>query len=306
MSTAISQFPLTGRIGRSRALRRLLIDLENDPSLSRDDELAGRLTALDQLDAIMGDLDLEGFAAGGDLQIVADARALRSKFEAANERLYDSARYEIAFHSNPRAFHRWLLESTGDADVPNPRPGLGFDSRDEIVGGILQLRAPKDIDLPQSTEMVAYQPTPARHILELIAAVELSDEDLLVDLGSGLGHVPLLVSILTGKRTLGVELQPALVASALEAAENLNLSRVRFVAEDAREADLSDGTIFYLFSPFTGSILRDVLHRLHTQSAARPIRICSLGPCTRILQSLAWLKASTYVDTERITVFETP
>jgi hypothetical protein len=42
--------------------------------------------------------------------------------------------------------------------------------------------------------MVPYQPTPVRHILHLIAAAMVAEDDVFVDLGSGLGHVPLLVS----------------------------------------------------------------------------------------------------------------
>ncbi len=67
--------------------------------------------------------------------------------------------------------------------------------------------------------------------------------------------------------------------------------------------DLSSGTVFYLFSPFTGSILTNVLQRLLEESKKRQIRICSLGPCTRILKDQAWLEASQKPDTERIAVF---
>jgi hypothetical protein len=74
---------------------------------------------------------------------------------------------------------------------------------------------------------------------------------------SGLGHVPLLVSMMTGAQSLGVEVQAAYVASARKCAQSLRLSRVQFIAQDARHADLSRGTMFYLYSPFKGSILAD-------------------------------------------------
>ena len=152
--------------------------------------------------------------------------------------------------------------------------------------------------------MTAYQPTPARHILDLVASCSFSNDDILVDLGSGLGHVPLLVSALTGIRTLGVEIKPDCAASAQEAAQVLNLRRVGFGAEDARMTDLSSGTVFYMFSPFTGSILTDVLCGLRKQSKERQIRVCSLGPCTRILRDQTWLRATKPPDTERIAIFK--
>jgi hypothetical protein len=144
--------------------------------------------------------------------------------------------------------------------------------------------------------MVFYQPTPVRHILHLIAATALAEDDVFVDLGSGLGHLSLLVSMLTGAQSLGIEVQAAYVASAQECAQSLHLSRVRFIAQDARAADLSSGTVFYLYSPFTGSILTDVLSALRMESTRRSVKICSLGPCTRRVAKETWLKASTLPD----------
>ena len=153
--------------------------------------------------------------------------------------------------------------------------------------------------------MVPYQPTPVRHILHLIAATALVEDDVFVDLGSGLGHVPLLVSMMTGAQSVGIEEQAAYVASARECAQSLRLSRLQFIPQDAREADLSSGTVFYLYSPFDGSILTDVLSALRMESICRPLKICSLGPCTRTISSETWLKASAPPDMGRITVFDT-
>jgi 16S rRNA A1518/A1519 N6-dimethyltransferase RsmA/KsgA/DIM1 with predicted DNA glycosylase/AP lyase activity len=152
--------------------------------------------------------------------------------------------------------------------------------------------------------MVPYQPTPVRHILHLIAATALAEDDVFVDLGSGLGHVPLLVSMVTRAQSLGIEVQAAYVASARECAQSLHLSRVRFIPQDAREADLSSGTAFYLYSPINGSILTDVLSALRMESTRRSIKISSLGPCTRTVANETWLKATALPDSGRITVFD--
>jgi uroporphyrinogen-III synthase len=69
-------------------------------------------------------------------------------------------------------------------------------------------------------------------------------------------------------------------------------------------ADFASGTVFYLFSPFTGRILIDVLDRLQMESIERRVRVCSLGPCTRVLADQKWLKATTDSDPGRIAVFE--
>ncbi|HEY2039456.1 MAG TPA: hypothetical protein VGG95_07305, partial [Edaphobacter sp.] len=286
-----------------QALHRLIKALDAEPHLLEPEQLARRLTLLDQLDALTGEMNPETFTTNLEALLLSRARVLRARLEAAHESLYRSARSEIlAGHSH--TLRRWLLCRAVDEEAGDVRPGLGFDWRDEMVSGVLQLREPDETGLSRSPEMVPYQPTPARHILDLIAASKLSNDDLFVDLGSGLGHVPLLVSILTGSRTLGVEVQAAYVASAKEAARDLDLRGVQFAAEDARAADLSNGTVFYLFSPFTGSILAEVLSRLRRESKDRQIKICSLGPCTCVLEDQSWLKSSTDSGPGRIAVFQ--
>jgi hypothetical protein len=284
-------------------LRRFLHGVGEARHLLQPEQLTMRLNALYELEAIMGDLDLQDLKTFPDPGLILRARSLRSQFEAANQTIYEAAHAEIPLQGKSPTLNRWLAGLVDERKTKRPHPGLSFDLFDEIVCEVLQFRGPGDPGSLPSPEMTAYQPTPARHILDLIATCTLSSNDVLIDLGSGLGHVPLLVCMLAKIRTLGVEVQPEYAASAQETARRLNLSRVHFVAEDARTTDLSVGTVFYMFTPFTGSILADVLHRLHWQSKTRQIRICSLGPCTRMLQGQTWLTASQRTDTERIAVF---
>lgn len=297
--STICQFPPRGDIERFPELRQFLRGAGDPDRLLEPEQLVMRLKVLDELDAVMGGLDPGVLTTASDRELIARARAFGFACEAANEILYEAARAEIVRQGNSPTLSRWLTGST-----ERPRPGQSFDLLDEIVSGVLQLRGPRETVLLPSPDMTAYQPTPARHILELIAACRISNDDILVDLGSGLGHVPLLVCILRGIRTTGVEVQPDHAASAQEAAQRLNLSHVRFVAKDARAADLSGATVFYMFTPFTGSILRDVVHRLQDESRRRQIRICALGPCIRMLQSQAWLIPKQPPDPERIAIFE--
>jgi 16S rRNA A1518/A1519 N6-dimethyltransferase RsmA/KsgA/DIM1 with predicted DNA glycosylase/AP lyase activity len=151
--------------------------------------------------------------------------------------------------------------------------------------------------------MVFYQPTPARHIFHMIAVTALTASDVLVDLGSGLGHVPLLVSMCTGASSVGIEVEASYVERARQCAQRLNLNRVAFIQQDARAADLSGGTVFYLYTPFTGSTLRCVLNLLRREAATRRIRICTYGPCTSVIAEESWLVATAAPATDRIAVF---
>jgi hypothetical protein len=303
VSTVIRSVLPQNEIDRLNELRQFLHVVGDAQHLLLPEQLTMRLNVLDKLDALIGDLDLRSLNSFCGSELIMGAKSIRSQFEAANETLYEAAHAEIALQGNSPALDRWLSELVDDGEAKIPHPGLSFDLLDEIVSGVLQFRGPGEAGLLPSPEMTAYQPTPARHILDLIAACRFSSDDVLVDLGSGLGHVPLLVCILAGIRTLGVEVQPDHAASAQETAQCLNLSRVQFVAEDARKADLSDGTVFYMFTPFTGSILTDVVDRLHRQSKTRQIRICTLGPCTCILQGQTWLTVNQRSGTEGIAIF---
>ena len=304
MSTIVSAVSRQSEIECDHDLHAFLCGLEADSSLFQPEQLWVRLIALDDLDAEFGGFDSEDSTKCTDPRIHKRAKALRTRLEAANAELYQSVRSDIVRGGRPRALLQWLQDSANQNESKSPLPGLGFGCRDELVSGVLQLREPDERNLQQAPEMVPYQPTPVRHILHLIAATALAEDDVFVDLGSGLGHVPLLVSMVTGAQSLGIEVEAAYVTSARECAQGLHLSRVRFIPQDAREADLSSGTVFYLYSPFNGSILTDVLSALRMESTRRSIIICSLGPCTRTVANETWLKASALPDTGRITVFD--
>jgi hypothetical protein len=178
-----------------------------------------------------------------------------------------------------------------------------YDYLDELISGVLQFEEPSAEVVQLDSEMVAYQPTPARHIFELVGRTALSERDLLIDLGSGLGHVPLVASICTKARCAGIELEPSFVDCARKSARSLNRNNVRFIQGDARAANVSDGNVFYLYTPFTGAILRDVLNLLRQEAIRREIRVCTFGPCTLVVAEEQWLRVIGPLETDRIAVF---
>jgi hypothetical protein len=180
---------------------------------------------------------------------------------------------------------------------------MGYDYLDELVSGVLQLEEPNAGPVNRDSEIVFYQPTPARHIFRLIEQAALTATDVLVDLGSGLGHVSLLVSICTDACSIGIELESSYVERARQCAQKLNLDRVRFIQQDARAADLSSGTVFYLYTPFTGSMMSRVLNLLRHEAATRRIRICSYGPCTSVIAEEPWIEATATPEPHRVAVF---
>jgi hypothetical protein len=304
MSTIASVISREHEIECDHDLQNVVCGLETNCSLFLSTQLRKRLIALDELDVRFGDCESRNSTTYKNSQIHQRAKMLRTRLEAANAELYQSVRADIVRGGQPRALLHYLRDLVSRDESSAPLPGLGFDCGDELVCGVLQLREPREPDFQRSPEMVPYQPTPVRHTLQLITATALAENDIFVDLGSGLGHVPLLVSMLTGAQSLGIEVQASYVASSRECAQSLNLNRGRFIAQDAREADLSRGSVFYLYSPFKGSILSDVLRGLRLESAHRSIRVCSLGPCTWTIAKETWLKASEPPDMTHVAVFD--
>ena len=47
---------------------------------------------------------------------------------------------------------------------------------------------------------------------------------------------------------------------------------------DAREAELSGGTVFYLYFPFRGAVAETVAHRLGQLARHKDIRVYAAGP----------------------------
>jgi hypothetical protein len=275
-------------------LKKLVDESRLDRSLTDAERFRERADALERLDAF--DLSSQRSSQNvndGEAALYRQALALRSKLEAANSELYESIRERIRRGIGREALLRWAVGidniGPGSRDVDLRDAGDSYDHLDELVRGVLRFATPDEPRIELSPEMVAYQPTPARHIFGLIQRTKLTAQDLFIDFGSGLGHVSLLVAICTEARALGIELEPSYVECARVAAQELRLTGVTFVVQDAREADLSSGTIFYFYTPFRGAILRATLDRLRAEAAKREIRVCTFGPCTPVVAAESWL-----------------
>jgi Histone methylation protein DOT1 len=290
----------------THGLESLIGELEEDSSLNEPDHLRHRIEALDRLDAYLLDEQFDGQSSNHTItpEIYPRAKALYAKLELANSELYQAMRREIQRATGPyELLQRLANQSSQSGDAIGPPDGEGYDFLDELVSGVLQFEKPAASIVQLPTEMVFYQPTPARHIFDLLHLTALNEQDVLIDLGSGLGHVPLLVAISTPAHSIGIELEAAYVHCARQSAQALNLKNAAFIQQDARAADLSKGTVFYLYTPFTGTILRTVLDTLRREATTRQIRICTFGPCTAIIAQEPWLKALSTLEPHRIALF---
>lgn len=171
--------------------------------------------------------------------------------------------------------------------------------RDAAIEAHLGIGANAIDSSPIDEHQIGYHPSGVAPIVHALAEVPVTPDDVFIDLGAGLGKVVLLAGLLTGAHARGIELQVPLVERARAAAERLALD-VELIAADAREADIADGTVFFLYAPFSGPVLRAVLKRLRSLASERTIVVCTLG---LDLERIEWL-ARRNVDAFWLSIYD--
>lgn len=167
-----------------------------------------------------------------------------------------------------------------------------YVERDAFADELLALEPPPpDIELPRGA--VPYLPCPVGEILTLVRDVPLGTDDVLVDLGAGLGRVLVLAHLMSGARAHGIELQPHLVTRARELAARLGLTRVTCDVGDITTTPL-EGTVFFLYAPCNGAMLAALVDQM--EAVARRHRITVACTAGVKLGEVAWLVARPQTD----------
>jgi SAM-dependent methyltransferase len=95
---------------------------------------------------------------------------------------------------------------------------------------------------------VRFVPTPQPIVEEMLDLARVTSADVVYDLGSGDGRIPITAAKTYGARGVGIEIDPLRVRDA-----NANLAasgvgeRVRFLNQDLFAADLSEASVVTLF-----------------------------------------------------------
>jgi SAM-dependent methyltransferase len=140
-------------------------------------------------------------------------------------------------------------------------------------------QAPDAPQIGQVSKDSVWVPTPERVIRRMLQMADVTADDLVVDLGSGDGRIPLYAGRHFGARAVGVELEENLVRLSTESALALGVAdRVRFVRQDLFAYDLSQATVVALY------ISPGVMERLEP-------RLAALAPGTRIVSHFFTLGA---------------
>ena len=284
------------------AIQTYIRTIEEDISLCEETNFDQRIEVIDflgfqvidQIDALLQNADHPE-----SLTLLrASAEKLRCELEEIDRKLFHQLRTTIRTKAFTGNEFRDLITEYVDlsSSPPHHQEEPGYDNLDIFINGLSLFQPIPDQTKILEPDMVGYQKTPASIVFELVGRFHFRQEDVFFDLGSGLGQVAILVNLLTGVTVKGIELDPAFCDYAEDCAADLNLHNVTFINVDARKADYSEGTIFFMYTPFRGGILDEVAAVLRKESLQRKITIITYGPCTAQVALQSWLKLEVPED----------
>ncbi len=272
-------------------LQRELREWQQRPGLWAEANLLARAEALDFVAFFTAALQMPRSVDGATVQLQREATDFAQRLRAENNAIGEQLRVAVqSGHQRGAALRTYLDRFTNYGSATCDGVYTNYDGLDVLVDGLFALQDGPATTVQQEAEMVHCEETPARAILDLIDHVDWRPDDCFYDIGAGLGQVAMLVHLLTGVEARGVEFEPAFVRFANQQAKALNLSAVHFIHADARAVDYAHGTVFFLFTPFRGQMLRQVLERLQRIAHQRPIQICTFGSCTPRVAEQSWLR----------------
>lgn len=124
----------------------------------------------------------------------------------------------------------------------------------------------------EGTEHAPFITTPPDVVSAMLRFAGTGPADLVADLGSGDGRIPIAAAAEFGARGLGIELDPALVERSRRSAEAAGVAhRVRFVPGDVLRADFAAASVVTVY------LLPSLINRL------QPKLLDELQPGTRIV-----------------------
>lgn len=137
---------------------------------------------------------------------------------------------------------------------------------------LLSVAALSAAQQPKRTPDIHFVPTPDEVVEAMLRLADVGKDDVVYDLGSGDGRIPIAAARRFGARGVGIDLDPTLIAKATRNAQEAGVAdRVRFIEGDIFEADISGATVVTLY------LLSSINERL------RPKLLKELRPGTRIV-----------------------
>jgi predicted RNA methylase len=110
------------------------------------------------------------------------------------------------------------------------------------------------------------------HIRKILYVLDPGPDDIFYDIGAGMGRVLCVAAQRPIRKCVGIELLEPLCAAAQKNAERMRGKRapIQIRCADASTADLSDGTIYFMFNPFGPKTLHDTFENIRQSLDRNP------------------------------------
>jgi precorrin-6B methylase 2 len=101
---------------------------------------------------------------------------------------------------------------------------------------------------PLRTPDVIFVPTPQEVVDAMLRMAQVGPSDVLYDLGSGDGRIPITAAKMFGIRAVGIDIDPQRIREATENARVAGVSdKVRFLNQDLFTTNISEATVVTLY-----------------------------------------------------------
>jgi SAM-dependent methyltransferase len=150
-------------------------------------------------------------------------------------------------------------------------------------------------DLAKYKDGTGYQASDCRNIRRIIRVLRPGKDDVFYDLGCGKGRCVCVFARLAIRRAVGIELNGLLCDAARTNATRLRGKQapIEIRCEDAAKADVSDGTIYFMFNPFGADSMCDVLAHIKQSLTTNPRKVTivySNPVLAETLRASGWLQ----------------
>ena len=142
-----------------------------------------------------------------------------------------------------------------------------------VVAAVLTAQAPR------RPPDIHYTPTRHEVAEAMLELAGVTGNDVVYDLGSGDGRLPIIAAQTYGARGVGIEIDPTLVARSIQNARDAGVAdRVTFVEGDLLTADISQATVVTLY--LSTMLMRQIEPKLKSE----------LRPGARIVSHHFWFQ----------------
>ena len=131
------------------------------------------------------------------------------------------------------------------------------------------------------------------NVLEAINQLNPSADDILIEVGCGLGINAIFIGLTTELSIEGFDINPDWIDLANQIASDIGREDISFFVQDACSATYEDTTIFLIFSPFNDpTLIEKMLEEIELCAEQRAITIlASYDDLINVLDEVPWVKS---------------